>query len=182
MKKYLRMLPLALYPYAYLLWVFSLYFVDQHILLHMHKPWRGYGYNLFFVIAALFQVLVLGLSIYGAVSTTKNDCSASEAARVNLFIKGIQIPAYIFHFIIGLMGTLMSIWGIGLIMLALIVDVITILLTGIHSIGCAVKMNKQGILTSPVAILMGVGSFIFCVDVIIAVIYVIIAREKYPRS
>ena len=64
----------------------------------------------------------------------------------------------------------------------LLIDLLTILLTGISSIGCSVRMRKEGLVSLPGAIFMGVGCFIYCVDVVIAIVYVVKARKKSPAK
>ena len=97
---------------------------------------------------------------------------------MNLIIKGIQIPAYIMHFILGFLGLAMSVWGIGIVLWAILIDLLTILLTGISSIGCSIRMRKEGILSTAAAILMGIGCFVYCADVVIAIVYTVKARKK----
>ncbi len=110
--------------------------------------------------------------IYNIVVTVKGKYTAYEAAKINLTVKAWQIPAYIFHFIMGAVGMVMSVWGIGFIMVAVIVDAVTIVLTGVNAIGCAVKLKKDGIIPMRTAIIYGIGSFIFCIDVFVALLYV----------
>ena len=101
---------------------------------------------------------------------------------MNLIIKGIQIPAYIMHFILGFIGLAMSVWGIGFLLWAVLIDLLTILLTGISSIGCSIRMRKERLVSLPGAIFMGIGCFIYCVDVAIAIVYVVKARKKSPAK
>ena len=108
--------------------------------------------------------------------------TAGQAARMNLIIKGIQIPAYIMHFILGFIGLAMSVWGIGFLLWAVLIDLLTILLTGISSIGCSIRMRKERLVSLPGAIFMGIGCFIYCADVVIAIVYVVKARKKSPAK
>lgn len=175
MKKYIKVLPLILYPYAYLIWLVVMYLVDDTLSARFDSDRVN---NIQGIIFIVYQIWVLWIAISGAIIASKNDSSAWETAKINLVVKGCQIPAYIFHFIIGLLGMAMSVWGIGLIFLAIIIDLLTISLTGIYAIGCAVKMKKEGLLPTSVAVLTGVGSFIFCIDVVIAIIYVGISKKS----
>lgn len=166
MKKYLRVIPLCIYPYAYLLFILFLILTSKE-------------YNDdFFMDAALcvavaYNIFVVFFVIYNAFVTAGDRYDLKTVAIMNLVIKGVQIPAYIFHFIIGFFGTLMSVWGIGLIMFAIIIDFITITLTGINSIGCSVKMYRDGAISKAKAVFMGIGCFIYCIDIVIALAYVI---------
>lgn len=175
MKKYIKLLPLILYPYAYLIWLVVMYLVDDTLSARFNSDRVNNIHGIIFIV---YQIWALWIAISGVINASKNDSSAWETAKINLVVKGCQIPAYIFHFIIGLLGMVMSVWGIGLIFLAIIVDLLTISLTGIYAIGCAVKMKKEGLLPTSVAVLTGVGSFIFCIDVVIAIIYVGLSKKS----
>lgn len=134
------------------------------------------------ILTCVYHILVLADAIYGAVSVAGKGYTANEAARMNLTIKGWQVPAYIFHFILGCVGMMLSVWGIGFILFAILIDVLTIALTGICAIGCMVKMKKSGTLSTPKAILAAIGSFLFCVDVIIAIVLCIISRKNCKKG
>lgn len=175
MKKYLKMLPVILYPYAYLIYFLVYFFVSDALPESVRSQ----------VIVALTvacHVVAFADAIYGAVNVARNKCTAHEAARMNLTIKAWQIPAYIFHFILGFLGLMMSVWGIGFIMFAIYIDVVTIALTGINAIGCMVKMRKKGALSTVKAVLAVVGSFIFCVDVVIAIVLCFISRKTQENE
>lgn len=175
MKKYLKLLPLILYPYMYIIWFLGL-FVCVAIL----SDSFGAGNILknFAIIFVIYHVLAFMTAVYGAVMNAGNESSAEEAAKMNLIVKVCHIPAYIFYFIIGMSSLLLSIWGLGFILLAVVVDVMTIVLTGINAIGCAVKMKKENKLTTLTAVLTGIGSFLFCIDVAIAVWYVFVGKKS----
>ena len=169
------MIPLILFPYAYLILLAFIgvtsSFFDQWMNL------KSYDYTVETLII-VYLVSTLFTIFYNLIITLKGKYTAYEAAKINLLVKGIQVPAYIFHFVIGMMGMVMSVWGIGLILFAVVVDLITILLTGINSIGCSIRMRKENILTTRAAVLMGIGCFIYCADLVIAVVYFIHARKK----
>ena len=130
------------------------------------------------IVAVIYNLYSLVIVVVNAVQCAKGKMTARQSARMNLIIKGIQIPAYIMHFILGFIGLAMSVWGIGIILWAILIDLLTILLTGISSIGCSIRMRKEGILSTAAAILMGIGCFIYCVDVVIAIVYVVKARKN----
>lgn len=178
MKKYLIRLPLILYPYAYLIWL-AFYFasaiiagehVDSEVILDV--------YGMIFII---FQIIVLADVIYGAIEMARNGITAKQAARLNLVVKCVHIPAYIFHFFMGLLGICMSVWGIGFILVAFVVDAVTILLSGMHAIGSVVKLYREGVLpTKASAVKYGIGSFIYVLDVVIA--FVLVYKERKFNS
>lgn len=158
--KYSKLIPLILYPYAYWLWVIC----EQ---------------GLFLVIATLiYNIYVLFISIYHPISVVRKNVSTQDAARMNLLIKGLQIPAYLFHFLLGIAGIMLGpIFGFPLIVLAVVVDWLTILLSGISSIGCNIQMKREGLISTGKAFWMLIGSFVYCVDVFIAIKYVRISKK-----
>lgn len=174
MKKYLKILPLILYPYAYLIWLVIYFFAFGML----EEKYYETILDVLFVVFIVFNLYVGVITIYNAVITSRNRYTAYEVAKMNLAVKAWQIPAYIFHFIMGVLGLLMGIWGIAFLLIAITVDVITIALTGINAIGCAIKMKKDGVVNTAVAVLMAIGSFVFCLDVIVAIVYVILSKKK----
>lgn len=179
MKKYFLMIPLMLFPYAYLIF-FAYYSMTPYFVRDLLDA-QSTG-NLLIVIIGLYLIYILFITFYNTIASARGKYTAYQSAKINLIVKGVQIPAYIFHFILGMMGTVMSVWGIGIIIVAVVVDLVTILLTGISSIGCSVRLKKEKILNIPAAILMGIGCFIYVVDVGVAVTYFFIARKRYKKA
>ena len=175
MKKYVLMIPLILFPYAYLILFFLISMTSGIVDQWMDSQTST---NIWSVIVILYLLYILIITFYNLIVTVKGKYTAYEAAEINFLVKSLQVPAYIFHFAIGMMGTILSVWGIGIILLAVVVDLITITLTGINSIGCSIRMRKEKILTTPMAVLMGIGSFVYCADVGIAIAYFLLTRKK----
>lgn len=177
MKKYVKLLPLILYPYAYLLWIIFMV-VTQDTVIEEISEQMDLGMGIYGIIFVVYNIYVIFISIYHAVTTARNDSPAKEAARTNLVIKSVQIPAYIFHFIMGVIGFCMGIWGIGFLLVAVLVDVLTISFTGISAIGCGIKMKKEGHMSTGAAVVASIGSFLFCIDIFVALFYVVKSRKK----
>lgn len=118
------MIPLIIYPYAYLIfilcWVlcFGLN-VDSALGINIQVlPYTFLG------VSVLYNIYVIFIAIYNSIKTARNDEPVYEAAKMNLIVKGCQIPAYIFNFVLGLMGLVASVWGAGIIMVVVVVDFI----------------------------------------------------------
>ena len=173
--KYLKMIPVIIYPYIYVL-ILALFFLFVDVL-----PEDTTDISLL-IIAVIYNLYSFVIVIVNAVQTARGKLTAGQAARMNLIIKGIQIPAYIMHFILGFIGLAMSVWGIGFLLWAVLIDLLTILLTSISSIGCSIRMRKERLVSLPGAIFMGIGCFIYCADVAIAIVYVVKARKKSPAK
>ncbi len=180
MKKYLLMVPLMIFPYAYVVWLLSIFFTSSYM--EQFFDQNGSESVVWLVVALIYLIYVVFIVFYNCTVSARGKYTAYESAKINLFVKGIQIPAYIFHFILGMMGCVMSVWGIGIIMVAVIVDLVTILLTGISSIGCTIRMKKEKILNAALSILLGIGCFLYVVDVVIAVIYFCKARKHSKKA
>ena len=97
-----------------------------------------------------------------------------------MITKCVQIPAYIFHFIVGVFSLMLSIWGIGFLIFVIVVDLLTIILSGILAIGCVLKVKKQGVIQSGTAVLGIIGSFVYCVDVAVA-IWLFVKAKKLEK-
>lgn len=171
MKKYIRLLPVMLFPYVF---IFILFFAATAFSIGSDNIFRDL--ILMLAAAALVAAPVV-CSVWGAVYAARSDISTYTAAKLNLIVKAVQIPAYILNFLLGAAGTVMSVWGIGVIAYAVIADVLTIILTGIHAVGCVIKIGKEGSVKTGYAVLAGIGSFIFCIDMIAAVVLFINCRE-----
>lgn len=165
---YVRLIPLMLFPYAYLIYLALCVNLTDYL---MFKE------DLYVVTVIVYLALTLFCTIFGAIYAGASKLSPKKVAKLNLIVKLVQIPAYIFHFLMGLAGSVMSVWGIGVIMLAVAIDLMTILLTGIHAIGCNVKCCRAGAISKKTAVLMSIGSFIYCIDIVVAIVLMFIARD-----
>lgn len=172
--KYLKMIPVIIYPYIYVV-ILAVFLMFMNVLPSDDSDAAMLG---LLIVAVIYNLYSFVIVIVNAVQCARGKMTAKQSARMNLIIKGIQIPAYIMHFILGFIGLALSVWGIGFILWAILIDLLTILLTGISSIGCSIRMRKEGFLSTAAAILMGIGCFIYCVDVVIAIVYVVKARKK----
>ena len=150
--KYLKMIPVIIYPYIYVL-ILAVFFLFVGVL---PEDTTDISLLVLLIIAVIYNLYSFVIVIVNAVQTAREKLTAGQAARMNLIIKGIQIPAYIMHFILGFIGLAMSVWGIGFLLWAVLIDLLTILLTGISSIGCSIRMRKKkGLVSLPGAIFMG---------------------------
>ena len=121
--------------------------------------------------AALILMTALTLCAFFAaagalIAAVRGRCAARELVRESLTIKLVQIPAYLFHFALGLV---MSVWGLGLILWAFFVDAITIALSGAVGLSAALRCRREGLLSGRSAIVYALLSFVFCADVAAAI-------------
>ncbi len=134
--------------------------------------WKHLFHNSVFVpliLLLLFGAVMYILNIIFMIQT-RNDCfHATDLARTNMIVKLIQIPAYIFIFIIGILCMVM-IFTIGISFVLMLLDALSIGLTGLFSIAAFQNLNREGMITKKAQFIYSIASFLFCVDVIIAII------------
>ena len=92
-------------------------------------------------------------------------------AKQNLTIKCVQIPAYVLNFAIAMIGVMMSVFGLPMIAWAIAIDFLSIVLTGVSAIGCGRTLYKEGKIDRTSAIWTTIGSFVYCADVVIAIVW-----------
>lgn len=122
------------------------------------------------------------MALYNSIATGMGKYNILEASKINMLTKCIQIPAYIINFLFGCFGVVLSIWGMGVIAFVIIVDYITIVITGISSIGCSCYLKSKNVISSTTSILCGIGCFIYVVDVIVSIFYFIKAKLAYKNN
>ncbi len=113
-----------------------------------------------------------GLAAGLAVLLARNRWTVRELARVNLFIKLVHIPAYVFWFAAGILFFLFM--GAPL---AFFMDVMAISLSGLVGLAAVTRCKKEGVLTGKQAVIHGILQFIFCADVVSAIILYRKTRE-----
>lgn len=95
--KYLKMIPVIIYPYIYVL-ILAIFLLFAGILPEDYTDVALIGLLIVAVIYNLYSFIIV---IVNAVQAAKGIMTARQAARMNLIIKCVQIPAYIMHFILG---------------------------------------------------------------------------------
>lgn len=158
--KYLKLLPTMLFPYLCIVMALLPFEISFELMVF----------------------LVLIFTVVSSMLTVKGDDTAKSAAKQNLIVKAVHVPAYIFYFLYGIIGFFTGIWGIILLSVAIVTDLITIILTGIFAIGCNVKIYKQGVISKQTAVITSVFSFIYCADLIIAIILFIISKSYEKKT
>lgn len=180
MNKYIKNLPLFLYPYAYLLLLLFIGLTsdpDNYIRVIPDNIMSGllFGSIIFFNLYCLFR------SIANSILAARGKIDIKDMAKLNMLIKLVHIPAYIFNFILGACGVLLTIWGVGFVIVAVFADLFTIITTGINAIGLAARMKKEKVTTGGLATLYGFLNFVYCVDVVFAV-FEFLQVKKYKEA
>jgi len=167
--KYIKLIPLMIFPYAYLIWMFLL---DDLLPDYIWENMPG-----------IYIILTFALTVVSTVLTAiSKKTTAKSAALQNLIVKAVQIPAYIFHFLMAVLSPVASVWGIGFFMFAVIIDLMTIILTGIFAIGCNIRICKSGVIKKGTAVATGIFSFVYCIDLVIAVILFVTTKSHEKKK
>lgn len=115
---------------------------------------------------------LVGLAGAAALLFLRKNWSVRELALTNMLVKLIQIPAYLFWFGMGVLLFLFM----GPV-LAFVIDVMAIILTGLVGLAAVLRCRKEGFLTGGQAVLYGITQFLFCVDVVSAIILYVKTKE-----
>lgn len=169
MIKYIRLIPLMLFPYAYMIWLSWLEnLIPDNINMHVPEIYIG----LTFVLTVISTVI----------TAASKKTTAASAAKQNLIVKAVQIPAYIFHFLLALISPMASVWGIGFFIFAVIINLMTISLTGIFAIGCNIRICRSGVISKGTAVFTSVLSFVFCTDLIVAIVLFVTSKSYEKKA
>ncbi len=143
--------------------------------------WEHFFYNnvwisLFFLL--LFGIVMYVINILFLLQTRKGRWTAQELARTNMIVKFMQIPAYIFIFIVGLLCMVM-IFTIGITFVFVLLDAVSIGMTGLYAAAVFNELRKEQFITQKMQIFYSLASFVFCADVIMAILgYRVCAIQK----
>ncbi len=134
--------------------------------------WKYLFHNSVFVpliLLLLFGAVMYILNIIFMIQARNGCFHATDFARANMIVKFILLPVYIFIFMIGILCMVM-IFTIVISFLLLLLDALSIGLTGLFAIAAFHNLNREGMITRKAQFIYSIASFLFCVDVIIAVI------------
>ena len=166
---------LILYPYYYMSII-----IAQLLIMGNTDSFSGEDAFVGEIVMFLVNPICLGVLVSDFVTNAKGHVPPEKLARLNMIIKLVHIPAYIIHFVLGMLGTLASIWGIGFVLWAIIIDLITIALSGTHMLSCVIGIIKQKGANTAISVVAAVLSYIYCIDVLVAILYYVYIRNLKP--
>lgn len=94
---------------------------------------------------------------------------AGDTALISMTVKLLQIPAYGLFFLAGLSGIVL-IQFLAVTLIVWLLDLMTITLSGMLGLAAVLRCKKEGLLTSKQAVVYSILQFVFCADVIAAVL------------
>lgn len=137
-------------------------------------------YNIFYI-AVLF-VAALICSIITIIICSVKKVESEKILQINLIVKLIHIPTYIAIFIFGIL-CLITIFTMGFSLAFVVFDLLTIILSGLVGLTGIIRSRKENKLPKRSAILLGILQFVFCADVICAIIaYVTVKNSKKIKN
>ncbi|MBQ4190321.1 MAG: hypothetical protein II641_00650 [Clostridiales bacterium] len=168
---------LILYPYYYMSII-----IAQLLIMGNTDSFSGEDAFVGEIVMFLVNPICLGVLVSDFVTNAKGHVPPEKLAKLNMIIKLVHIPAYIIHFVLGMLGTLASIWGIGFVLWAIIIDLITIALSGTQMLSCVIGIIKQKGANTAISVVAAVLSYIYCIDVLVAILYYVYIRNRKPAS
>ena len=148
----------------------------------------GYGFiaqnfsnttiKIFGILSLVTLVLSLVCNLIYIFSALRNP--AEELLKIAFIIKAVHIPTYILIFVLGVLMGLMFFMTFPFILLLIIIDLLTLWLSGMISVYSLAKTLKEGGLCSKALLIIAmVCQFFFCADIIsLFVIRIVIKRNK----
>lgn len=163
MKRYLPLLPVIIFPY---LVVFTLLCMFNE---NFMKTFCSNDGSYLLLALLILYVIALVFSIVVFITGLIKKREAQDLLRVNMVIKLIHIPAYILIFCVGSI-CLLTIFTFGISIALMILDGMTILLSGLIGLAGVIRAFHEEKLSKKTAIIHGIFQFVFCADVINSII------------
>lgn len=172
MKRFLLLMPVMIQPYILLFALYSI-FINQYI---VERFFGNNGLWLLFVIFVTIVISFICTLVYMPFCLAKG-WGARQTAFFNMLIKLVQIPAYLAIFVLGVLFFI-TIFTYAFSVFFVLFDCITIFLTGLVGLTANLRLYKERKCSGSFAALNSVCQFVFCIDVISAVIVYICSRKE----
>ena len=159
MKRNFLLVPVVVFPYLILfaiVCIFSGYFMDS--------LFQNNALLLLFALL-IFYIVALACTVVSFITGIAKKKSGLALFRASMIIKLLHIPSYVLIFIIGLL-CLITIFTFAITIVLMILDCMTIFLTGLIGLCGIIRSFKENKLSKNEAIIHGVLQFVFCADVI----------------
>lgn len=163
MKKFVPTVSIVLFPYAV---AFVLYCIFSGFL--MESIFQNNAYLCLLLLIIIWVIaLICAVSICAVSLVRKWDFV--ELSRVNMLIKTIFIPAYLFIFVFGL-ACMLTIFTFGISIVLMVLDAMAIVLSGLIGVSAVKRSYDNKAISVKEMILYGILQFVFCVDVVVSII------------
>ena len=139
-----------------------------------------YFFPTLFVILAFHAVMFIVTVIFMVIGlTSTNDrplIKVYRLARTQMIMRIVQVPFYVAIFIIGFL-CLLTVFTFAVTFVLAIIDAICIVTTGMCSVAVYREMRKCGLITPKEQTVYSILGFIYCADVVVAIIAFVSARK-----
>ncbi len=175
MKKYIGLIFPFVLPYVFLLGMGGILFFDGKF---FEVIFNG-RFDIFLIGLGGLLVLSLLSTLVTAILAVTRQWDGRELSKVNMIVKILQIPAYILIFAEGLYFSfaMILLTPVAAILFVLF-DCAVIGMTGIIGAAATVRCYKEYGLDKAFAVILGLGQFIFCVDIACAVLVFVSTGKK----
>lgn len=166
-KRIWLILPGAVLPYIFLGALAVLFFSPQVIE-------TAFGSNIFLYAAAVFAYAAAAVTatVVAFVLAVVRQWDALSLAKTVMLVKLLQIPGYIAVFVLGFC-LMLSIFTYAFIILLVLFDVITLLMSGLLCTAAVIGAAREGHIPFLRSLWVVLLQFVFCADVAAAVIFYI---------
>ena len=143
-----------------------------------------YFFPTLFLILAFQAVMLLLTVIFMVIGLTSTGCrplpKVYRLARTQMIMRIIQVPFFVVIFIFGCM-CLLTIFTFAATFVLAFLDLISIITTGLCSIAVYHEMRKSGLISQNEQVAYSILAFIFCADVVVAIVAFVRARGVKKR-
>ena len=170
-KLFLFSIPTLLTPYV-MIFSLALVFLSTEVELFeaiMESVFHNDGV-LLIVALLMYLLLTVALGIASFFISTFKYRDALSTAKTAMLIKLIQIPAYVIIFVLGV-ATTIAIWTIPFTIALFWVDCLCLIFTALPMISSVICAVREGTLKFREVIWVIILQFVFCADVVAAIIY-----------
>lgn len=181
-KRIWLVIPTALLPYL-VLCSFAVIFFSANDALCKFIIDRIFAGNGLLLIATLliFSLIATVLSVICFLVSIRKKLNALSLAKTAMIIKLLQVPAYILIFIISAIF-LTTIFAIPFSLGLLLLDCLTLILTGLLTFAAAVNAVCQQIVTRKNAALVVALQLVFCADVVASILFFFSLKKRIKSS
>lgn len=177
-KRFWLLLPTILLPYFTLLLLAIVILstkvpVFEFIITHVFRE------NILYILAIMliFCLIAVVCSVTCFVLSVRKGWSPVALAKCAMIIKWMQAPAYVMIFILGLIFAI-TLFTIPFAIIFVLVDCLTLVLTGLLTISAARIAVRQGVFQTKDVLWVILLQFVFCVDVLAATVFYIKLKNK----
>lgn len=131
---------------------------------------------IFICIAVMFLLSAIS-SIAYLVCAIRNKWNAIHLSLLNMIVKLVHIPAFVMYFIMGLSG-LLFVHFLAITIIVFLFDCIVISFSGAVALSAVLRTKDENKISIGYAVFFAISGFVFCADVITAVILYVIAKKS----